>query len=132
LHDGPARHAILKAVLDLDAEVGLPAAEVVVDIDGGDARLPGPPLQRQDIASHRQGMPEALSPLREFEVIDDVDQEQGGRGLLRRVAVESSLRGIGFRPPDVHTAWRLIVLSASSLRASSVATSSAIVSFRSL
>ncbi len=93
----------------------------------------GPPLQRGDPLGHRQGVPQELVALGELQVVDHVDQQQGHVGLVRGVAVQVfGSRGIAGRPLDVHTAWRLIVLSASSLRALSVATSSAIVSFRSL
>ncbi len=75
-------------MIDIGLKIGSPPAEVVVDVDGrhlGPSRLL---FQPSDLLGHRLGELEELISLREFQVIDHVDQEQGDRGFVRGIPMQ--------------------------------------------
>src|SRR5205085_2573950 len=86
--DGFAAHAIFEAVVENLFEVRLPLAEIVVDVDNGDARLLRAPLQHRELLGHRQGVPEKLLAALELKVVDNVNQKQRHVRLVRHVAVQ--------------------------------------------
>ena len=88
LHQRPASHTIVQAVLDLAGEVRPPSSEVVIDVDHRDGRRLRPAFQGHEAFGHRQGVPQQLLTLGEFQVVDHIDQEQGGIGLVRSVAMQ--------------------------------------------
>jgi hypothetical protein len=83
----------VETVLQLFVEIRLPAAEIVVDINGRTAGMPGALLQLRQTAGHRQSVLQQLRPLGEFEVIDDIDQQQRDLRLVRDIAVEVFIFG---------------------------------------
>jgi hypothetical protein len=83
-----AGHAVVEDVIDQFAEIGPPAAEVVVDIDGGDVRRPRAPLQRRDPARHRHRLADKRVGSLERHVVDDIDEQQRDRRIFRDVAVQ--------------------------------------------
>ena len=91
--DRLARHAIVEAVLDDGAEVGLPAAEVVVDVDRGNLRGARAPLQRGNPRRHRDGLPHERPGTVEVHGVDDVDEQQRGRRIVGNVAMQVSISG---------------------------------------
>src|SRR5205085_6095867 len=91
LDDRLATHSIVQTMTDQLAQIRLPFPEVVVDVDDGNACLLGSPLQRGNLLSHRQRMFEKRLCLFwrfKLEIVDQVNQQQGGRGVVRNVAVQ--------------------------------------------
>ena len=93
LDDRLAAHAVALAMGEQRPKVRAPAPEVVVDVDGGDGRGPQAPLEGGQTLGHGQRMGEQRVAALEFEVVDDVDQQQDDRCVVRRVAVEVGVLG---------------------------------------
>lgn len=79
------------------AEVGLPAAEVVVDVNGRNAGGAEAFLQCAQPSSHGQGEFQGLRRFGELEGVDDIDEEQRGIALVRGGAVEVLISFFGHR-----------------------------------
>ena len=58
------------------AGIGTPLAEIIVDIDCGNARAPAPLFEFGQTVGHGQGIFQDLVAIREFEMIDNVDQDE--------------------------------------------------------
>ncbi len=91
---------IAQAEVNLGVEVGLPAAEVVVHIDGGDAARGELLLQGGDAAGGRAGKVKKAAGFREVEGVDDIDEQQGGGGLFRDTAMRRRMGGEAFHAWD--------------------------------
>ena len=76
LNKRPAAHAIFEAVVDDVIEFRLPAAEIVVDVDGRNTGFGGAFLERGYLWRDFHGLFEELLASRKFEVVNDVDQQQ--------------------------------------------------------
>jgi hypothetical protein len=74
-------------VLDLMPEVRLPAAKVVVHIDGRHAALAQPCLEVRDPPGGWQRKMQQLPAAREVEVIDRVDEQENDWRTLGRAAM---------------------------------------------
>jgi hypothetical protein len=72
--DLAARHVLGRAVLDQAAEVGAPAAEVVVDVDRRHSGPGGSRLQASDPPRHREGLAREAVGARKLHVVDHVDE----------------------------------------------------------
>ena len=87
-HHGLAADAVFQAMRHLGLEVAPPAAEVVVDVDDGNAGAAGLRLEFGDPFRHGFGEPLEWVALGEFEIVDDVDQEQSDGAALGLAAVQ--------------------------------------------
>ena len=86
--DGFAARALFQAVVENLFEVRLPLAEVVVDVDDGDARLLRATLQHRELLGHRQRLSQKFLAALELKVVDNVNQKQRHVRLVRHVAVQ--------------------------------------------
>src|SRR5438874_13589657 len=82
-----------EAMLDLPPKVGLPAAEIVVHINHGNAGFLGALFQPQKLVSHGSRIAQELVRLREIEVVDNVDQEQRDLRFIRSASVKIWIPG---------------------------------------
>ena len=76
LDEWSARAIRCKAAAHKALGIGTPLAEIIVDVDGGDAGAPAPLLEFGQTAGHRQGVFQDLVAVREFEMIDDVNEDE--------------------------------------------------------
>src|SRR5689334_18250894 len=86
LHELPAGRLRAKAIFKQLRRIRTPLSEVVIHIDGGDARATRPLLQPGQLRSHWKGIAKELVPVRKIEVVDDIDKDQGGGRLMAYIS----------------------------------------------
>ena len=69
-------------------EVRLPAAEVVVDVEGGNAGGPAAPLEGIDLCAATSAVRQEQFAAGELHVINDVDQQQSDFRILRYATMQ--------------------------------------------
>ena len=69
--------------------VGTPLAEIVVDVNGGDTGAPAAVFELGQSCRHWQGIFQDLVAIREFEMVDDVDQDESDRGFVAGAVISS-------------------------------------------
>ena len=84
LYKRPSADVLAKAVLNDLFEVRLPPAEIIVDVDGGNAQALHTLLERGNGAGHRERLFEKFIAARELEIVDQIDEQK------RRVMVIGS------------------------------------------
>jgi len=81
-------NTILQTVLHDAAEVRLPAAEIVVDVDDRYACLLRATLQSQDTPRHRHRLRDQWLGALELEIVDHINEQQDDSRRFRYVAVQ--------------------------------------------
>jgi hypothetical protein len=69
------------------SEVGLPTAKIVIDINARNPPALRAAFEGGNLFRHGTSMLEQRFPVRKGEIINDIDEEQGDRGLIRGIAM---------------------------------------------
>ena len=69
-------------------KVRLSAAKMVIDINARHPRVLGAAFQGRNLFGHGEGLFEQGFAVRKGEVIDDINEEQGDRDLIRGIAMQ--------------------------------------------
>jgi hypothetical protein len=77
LDEWSTRTIRFKAVVHQAFGVGTPLAEIVIDVNGRDAGAPAAVFELGQPRRHWQRVFQDLIAIREFEMIDHVDQDEG-------------------------------------------------------
>ena len=81
-------NVIFEAVIEQGAEVRSPFAEIIVDVDDGEAFIAGTSRERSEALGHRKCVLKELLAAIELQVVDDVDDEKNDCRFFGDVAVE--------------------------------------------
>jgi hypothetical protein len=113
-----AAHAVMQAMLHDLAEVGTPPAEVVVRVDDGHTGAASATLQRRDTRCGGHRRLHERAPSGEFEIVDNVDQQQRHSAGIGNVAMQIVVLrrhvffgSLVYYPPRTLTEQRLVSIA---------------------
>src|SRR5262245_28401113 len=78
---------LVEAITQQFLKVGLSVAKIVIDINTRNPSALGSAFQGRELCGHGQGMFEQGFAVRKVEIINDINEEQGNGGRIRRIVM---------------------------------------------
>ena len=91
--NGFAAHPVFEHVAELLPEIRAPLPEIVIDVDHRHPGILGAASESSQMPRRRQCVLEQRITAFELHVVDDVDENQRDRALVRNVAIEIVVLG---------------------------------------